>query len=210
MMFDEDGTIKFDGLIVCVSCHGVKDSIITSDIKTIAKTVIHRTLSLKYPKLREIPRIFLFDCCSGSDIRRPTIEMDDEPSQEIEMTVAKSPTNMDGPLVKEDQFRKGTDLDDLQNVNSWTSSTKNPDYNMVAVHAANSGFAAQMSDYKGSYLVYSLVKAIKLNIEKRTRKTLAELLEDVQNLLHDLGRQQTVNIFNNHTRTLVFKKNTQK
>ena len=225
-MFNENS--KFDGLIVCVSCHGIRDKIVTSDIKTIDKTAIHRVLSLKYPKKRRIPRIFIFDCCDGMDMRRPTIEastieMNQEPIEEMEMTlvttVPKAPENAteveDSSESTEEvelvpsESRKNTDLDDVMRLNAWTSSTENPDYNMVAVYAANSGFVALMN-YKGSYLVYSLVKAIKKNIQMKLGKTLAEVCEEVQNVLQDLGRQQTVNIFNNHTRTLIFRRNTQK
>merc|ERR1711971_476828 len=125
------------------------------------------------------------------------IEVEDssESSEELELVAGES--------------RKNTDLDDVKSLNVWTPSTENPDYNMVAIYAANSGFVAKMYN-KGSYLVYNLFKAMKKNIQMKLGKTLAEVCEEVQNVLQDLGRQQTVNIFNNHTRTLKFRKNTQK
>ena len=198
-MFDKDGESTFDGLIVCVSCHGIQDKIVTSDMKTIERTVIHRTLSLKYPQLRDIPRIFVFDCCDGWDERRDSIKGNHEIAKDIELI-----------MTDQSQRTKGTDLSDVQNmsVNAWTSTTKNPDYNMVTVYAANSGFVAKMN-YNGSYLVYSLTDAIMENVERKQEKTLGELLEDVQNRLHDAGSQLPVNILNNHTRTLIFKKNVQ-
>ena len=200
VMFDNDGESNFDGLIVCVSCHGMKDKIVTSDMKTIERTVIHRTLSLKYPQLRDIPRIFVFDCCDGWDERRASIPVAQEIAKDIELV-----------MTDEGQSRKGTNLDDVQNMstNAWTSTTKNPDYNMVTVYAANSGFVAKMN-YNGSYLVYSLTDAIMENVERKQEKTLAEMLEDVQNRLHDAGRQLPVSILNNHTRSLVFQMNVQK
>ena len=195
MMFTANGSLNHDGLILCISCHGVTDKIVTSDIKTIEKTAIHRILSLKYPKLREIPRMFVFDCCDGSHSRTPTVEIVPDQSKVIKSLLKEGP-----------EQRKNTDCETMQNVNAWTSSTKNPDYNMVTVFAANSGFVAKMN-YNGSYLVYYLTKAIKSNVERQQGKTLAEILEDVQNKLHDHGKQQTVNTMNNHTRTLVFQKN---
>ena len=200
VMFDKDGKSNFDGLIVCVSCHGMKDAIVTSDMKTIERTVIHRTLSLKYPQLRDIPRIFVFDCCDGWDERRASINVNQDIAKDIELIA-----------IDQSQRRKGTDLSDVQNmsVNAWTSATKNPDYNMVTVYAANSGFVAKMN-YNGSYLVHSLTDAIMENVERKQGKTLSELLEDVQNRLHDAGSQLPVNIMNNNTRTLMFKKNVQK
>merc|ERR1712141_379645 len=67
-----DDEVKYDGLIVCVSCHGVKDHIVTSDYKLIEKVVIHLLLSTDHPKIREIPRIFIFDSCDGSGDREYT------------------------------------------------------------------------------------------------------------------------------------------
>ena len=193
MLFTANNKLKYDGLIVCVSCHGVKDNIVTSDIETIEKTAIHRMLSLKYPEIREIPRIFIFDCCNGSDRRHTSIAMNMEQPKLIEMT----------------SIRKATELEDVQSRHqrAWTTNSKNPDYNLVVVHAANEGFVAKMSSDVGSYAVYALSKVIRTNVGRIPAKGLAELLEEVQNALHDQGKQQTMNVFNNHTRTLVFEKN---
>eukprot|EP01084_Bolivina_argentea_P154636 269524_1 len=50
-LFDNnmDNELQYDGLIVCISCHGMKHTIITSDYKIIEKTVIHRIIS-KHPQ----------------------------------------------------------------------------------------------------------------------------------------------------------------
>ena len=183
MLIAPDGSLKFDGLIVCVSCHGIEDKIVTSDMKTIEKKAIHRILSLNYPKLRDIPRIFAFDCCEASD-EKAVIEMSTEQSKAIQMA-----------LMEESEGR-----------NTRTASTKNPDHDLVEVHASNAGIGDKMN-YNGSYLVYCMTMAIKNSVEKKLRKTLAELLEIVQKHLPDLGRQQMINcIFNNNTRSLVFNK----
>eukprot|EP01083_Nonionella_stella_P080430 221072_1 len=61
-----DETDRFDALIVAVSCHGMDNNICTSDYKLIDKVYIHRVFSAHYPAIiaiRDIPRIFLFDCC---------------------------------------------------------------------------------------------------------------------------------------------------
>ena len=92
MLFTANNKLKYDGLIVCVSCHGVKDNIVTSDIETIEKTAIHRMLSLKYPEIREIPRIFIFDCCNGSDRRHKSIAvnvLNTEQTKLMEMTLGE-------------------------------------------------------------------------------------------------------------------------
>merc|ERR1712173_409340 len=96
---------------------------------------------------------------------------------------------------------KDTNLEDVQTPRSraWTTNNKNPDYNLVRVDAANDGFVAKMSSNFGSYVVYAISKAIRHNVEKQGGKGFAEVLEDVQNALHDKGKQQTVNVLNNHT-----------
>ena len=48
-----------------ISCHGFDNDILTSDYKRLSKTDIHRIFSRNKPLNRELPRIFIFDCCSG-------------------------------------------------------------------------------------------------------------------------------------------------
>ena len=74
VQYDKHGTIThneegYDGLVMLISCHGIQDYIITSDYKKISKEAIHRTFSAKKPSCRKIPRIFIFDCCSGDQDR---------------------------------------------------------------------------------------------------------------------------------------------
>eukprot|EP01084_Bolivina_argentea_P067119 122318_1 len=52
-LFDDDKQLKYDGLFVILSCHGVENKIITSDYKTIEKNVLHRIISIEYPETRE-------------------------------------------------------------------------------------------------------------------------------------------------------------
>lgn len=51
---DEDIELKYDGLIVYISGHGIEDHIITSDWKAIQKSVLHGIISMYNPKLRKI------------------------------------------------------------------------------------------------------------------------------------------------------------
>ena len=57
---------KYDGLVVILSCHGLDGKCISSDYKFISKAAIHRIFSANKPKSRTIPRVFIFDCCSGN------------------------------------------------------------------------------------------------------------------------------------------------
>ena len=71
-LFNGTDTIQYDALIVCVSCHGLKNSMITSDLKKIEKAVIHRAVSRHGSKVRELPRIFIIDACDGGMSRAIT------------------------------------------------------------------------------------------------------------------------------------------
>ena len=60
-----DAESNYDAIIVIHSGHGWQQNILTSDYQCIHKTAIHRLFSINYPPLREIPRIFIYDCCDG-------------------------------------------------------------------------------------------------------------------------------------------------
>eukprot|EP01083_Nonionella_stella_P164627 545451_1 len=182
-LFDAKDELNYDGLVVVISSHGIKDNIITSDYKTIEKDALHRLVSIKYPKARDIPRLFLFDSCEGS-----------------------------GERIK-DELKEGNDqvkgfvLGDVPrgNEHKWTTSTKNPDYKLVEIHAANAGFQAKAHTQFGSYLIYLFAKKMKSNIERNEYKTLSLLFDEIQNELHDAGKSQTKNVFNNTTGELKFR-----
>eukprot|EP01083_Nonionella_stella_P080975 222778_1 len=198
-LFDDQGELRYDGLIVVISCHGIQDHIITSDYKTIEKLALHRLISVKYPKARDIPRLFLFDSCEGSAERRRASHINDIVEEEEDCKLE---------ILEQDEQGKGPSLSAIQDGNEWTTSTKNPDYKLVEIHAANAGFQAKAHAEKGSYLIYLFTQKMKSNIEENENKTLLALLDEIQNELHDAGKSQTKNVFNNTTAKLKFRRNT--
>ena len=64
-MIDQNGNLKYDALIVCISCHGMQGAVISSDLKKIQKDLLHRAVSHFDGKVRRIPRIFIIDACDG-------------------------------------------------------------------------------------------------------------------------------------------------
>ena len=72
-LFGGTDSVQYDGLIVCFSCHGVKDGIVTSDLRKIEKDALHRAVSLYDPKIREIPRIFIIETCDGPRDRQVSV-----------------------------------------------------------------------------------------------------------------------------------------
>ena len=181
---DEGGVPRYDGLIVAISSHGVGNNIVSSDYKLINRTDIHRSISDKYPQIRVIPRIFLFDACDGTRSRQSTIH--------LEQRESVTPDNTDvEDAAKPGNDAEGNDLvDALQMETAWTKSTKNPDYNMIVVHGSNDGFVSKMNkSEKGSYLTYYFIKMVRERIEKKNRKGMYELLMEIQDVLHDKGKQ---------------------
>merc|ERR1712129_491000 len=62
------GREAYDALFLVLSGHGIKGSLITKDHKLLSKTEIHRMFSSQgNVRSRSVPRIFLFDCCDGSE-----------------------------------------------------------------------------------------------------------------------------------------------
>ena len=213
---DDKNKLKYDGLIVCISCHGIRNHIITSDIKALDKTVIHRIISLHNPKIREIPRVFLFDCCGGQWDRQRSIssksQQDDGEREYGENDDMKEKD--DNNNNNNDEYGKYIKLSDMEKEcgQMWTTHQKNPDFKLVEIHAANPGFQAKMHRHNGSYLLNEFTKRMRSNCSDNNNDIdhLGRMFDKIQNELHDKGKQQTQNVFNNDTRYIIFKKNTTK
>ena len=193
-LFRQNGRPKYDVIIVCFSGHGLRDRVVTSDCQTMDRSAIHRVISMQFPEIRDVPRIFVFDACAGP--RHCTTK---EP--EVQHVVAVSSEDASDKLSV---FGKDTDEDDIKDAEAWTSITKNPDYKIVVINSANNGFQAHMrSDKVGSLLLYLFTKKLRRNVENHEQKGLAEIMDEIQKELHDGKKQQIECIFNNGTRNLV-------
>ena len=87
IIYDSNGKLiknvdGYDGLIVIISCHGIKDYIISSDYCKIDKSAIHRLFSVDHPMCRGIPRLFVFDCCDGFEERDTDWRAESDESEE--------------------------------------------------------------------------------------------------------------------------------
>ena len=175
-LLNDEEELKYDGLILCISGHGREYSIVTSDYQCIEKSAIHRLFSIQCSTIREIPRIFIFDSCNGQATR---IEID---------------TVNDGA--------KGLKLKDLPHNSSWGAKDKNPDYNLVEIHASNIGFQSKYNADNGSYLLYEFSKRITENILNNKKEKLGRTFEKIQNDLDQRGKQHIKPSFDNNTRYL--------
>ena len=195
-LFDQNANPKYDVLIICFSGHGVRDCVVTSDSRHMDRTVMHRMISLHFPKIRDVPRIFVFDACAGT---RVCIAKGAGRQHEDEVSVPKV-TLSDG---QNEVIGKNTDTEDVKEEEAWTTETKNPDYKLIVINSSNIGFQSRMrGDQAGSYLIHHFTQKIMKNAENHEDKSIAEIMTEIQKKLHDEGTQQIECVFNNGTRNL--------
>ena len=211
----EKSSDRYDGLVVIISCHGLEGYIITSDYKKISKTAIHRIFSGKKPLSRKVPRLFLFDCCSGNAERDTEFRSvgyksndDEESSSEEEGEEDRKGINrkterntrtlaVDKTKQEHDEYEQGkgtletgkqTEVRHItrQDTVVWAYDENNPDYRLVTIMAANEGFQSKMRIDTGSYVITEFVDRLRRNIFKSDNsKFLNEILDEIQEELHD-------------------------
>eukprot|EP01083_Nonionella_stella_P211046 763536_1 len=190
----------FDALVVTVSCHGMDNNICTSDYKLIDKVYIHRVFSAHYPATRDIPRIFLFDCCDGSNEQRYREESSTDNEEPKYGTVACT-----GEEPNNDEQGKRITVE-LNSV-TWGPNEQNPDHLLVEVHAANRGFQSILSSRYGSLMLHSFVTKTFADLNENGDKCIFEIFDDIQHELAQQGKQQIVATYHDKTRYVKFKKN---
>ena len=215
---------KYDGLCVIISCHGIKDFIVTSDYKKCSKLDVHRNFSSDKPSVRKIPRLFLFDCCSGDSERVPQYRgqesssddsstesknYDDDGDEMEKNEKGKNKTKESVTYVMSDvEVEKQLGADEISDEELWQIGEDNPDYRLITINAANDGFQAKMSVVSGSYVITDFTRLMVENITNKDNKQwLFEVLDKIQQDLHEQGKQQIVNTFNNRTRFVKFRRN---
>eukprot|EP01084_Bolivina_argentea_P022352 41531_1 len=188
----------YDGILCFFSGHGYKHSIVTSDCELIDKTAIHRLMTTNHPKLRDIPRVFVFDACNGDQLR----------GRHDASYNSESETDTQNDSIGGTEKSKYFEVNDIQieqaNNILWCADQKNPDYKLALINAANEGFQALMNSVNGSYLIYEFVKNVIENIGINNNLFLGDLIDSIQEDLHNRGKQQITFSFNNQTRYLKF------
>eukprot|EP01084_Bolivina_argentea_P116320 206699_1 len=194
---------NYDGLIVVISCHGIQDYIMTSDYKKFSKLAVHRIFSESYPTARNIPRFFLYDCCSGDNQKIGRRE--EHPFYEGGKTVTISKPNDNAKQVDFDDIHDGKNA-----AISWADGEKGPDYRLATVQAANPGFQSRLRTDIGSYAIYEFYKKTMQNLMDKERRFIHEIFDDIQTELHNRGKQHPISTWNDNTRYIRFKCNNNK
>eukprot|EP01083_Nonionella_stella_P072831 196506_1 len=191
----EDNIDRYDGLIVVMSCHGMGGYICTSDYKKFSKVAIHRIFSATHPASRDIPRLFIFDCCSGNSKQETERESDEKDREEV----GKSTLYPDVP--------KQIALCDVDgDGQSWIVGEHNPDFRLAVVEAANPGFQSKLRTDIGSYVIHSFCKKTLDNLRNNRRMFIHQIFDEIQHELHKAGKQHPTYIWSDNTRYIRFKK----
>eukprot|EP01084_Bolivina_argentea_P034912 64677_1 len=214
---------SYDCLIVAISCHGMNRNICTSDYKCVEKLAVHRLFTTQYPSSRQIPRIFLFDCCEG--VNQQETERDIDSPKGIK-SKKQSHTKMTRTVINQDQGKGHEEKENMMNhiINNeqgkhfgaddiigsneeiWVRGERNPDHALVQVHAANPGFQSKCNSETGSYMLYEFAKKTMDDLDKG-ELCIYEIFDDIQEDLETKGKQQIVTSYANQTRYIKFVKN---
>eukprot|EP01084_Bolivina_argentea_P132205 233303_1 len=190
---------NFDGLFLVLSCHGVTDYIVTSDFKIIRKEAIHRYFSASYPLLREIPRIFLYDCCAGSNDKKGIKKKKKTGDGTVKSKMSMNTTINTAALQRIDTTLTVQDV--------WGKNQLNPDHRLVTLHAANMGFISKINTVDGSYFIKKFVDKTLKSLEKdKDVPFIGEIFEEIQEELHNKVQLPTYT-YNNGTRWIKLKVN---
>merc|ERR1712129_330821 len=187
--------MMFDSLILIISCHGLAQHIITSDLKKYSNLAILRTFAY-YAVLREIPRFVLFDCCSGGSSKQKS----------------------DATQETKDDKGKAVEVDDIMDGDEdheyWIGDDKNPNHRLARVEAANEGFISVLNKANGSYVVYKFYQKYCEALDKKKNGNpmpfLYEIFDEIQQELQDAGKQLPESVWNTDTKYLIFASNKKK
>eukprot|EP01084_Bolivina_argentea_P274748 468375_1 len=213
---------EYDGLIVVISSHGIQVHICTSDFRLISKLAIHRIFSKNYKHTREIPRVFIFDGCEGSDehggrFGNPSIVSVPEVGKQksdikYEELVDDNTHNDTDEQLNSDALPSNFQDDDIEvkTKNVWGYDTKPPDYKLAVINAASPGFQSKLNSSFGSYLLYQFSKRVLIDLNQnngKCKKFIGEICDEIQKYLADTGKQHITATFNEETRFIRFVKN---
>ena len=213
--FDENGTPKYDGLIVGITSYGDGRDIMSSDREVMDKVAIHRVISNQYAAIRDFPRIFIFDSCALPHGQKMIVSMTQQhavmgvvsnhvipqhKSQELSVSLDTASTEEIG--VQHVDIGKNTDFEDVRQINEWTHNNKNPDYNLVTIDA--------VGDSSTSNVIHCFAERVRLNVENQEGLGLTDVMDHIRTDLRQRQDVSFVPVLNNKTPTMMIGKKKEK
>ena len=152
--------------------------------------------------------MFIFDCCSGrrsKDKERRTSKRKRGDTQ-TKSIGSVSDLFADGLNESSKNIEVEHILRDETLV--WGNGEDNPDFRLITINAANEGFQSKMRIDTGSYMISQFTQRLKENIFNDNNKLfLNEVLDDIQEDLHNNGKQLMTKTFHNKTEYIKFEMN---
>jgi len=211
-LFGGTDQLQYDGLVVVISCRGLKNAVITSDLKLIEKDALHRLVSLFHPKVREIPRLFVIDCCPAklpwSQPRGGQGQGTRPPLTVLSLSMKQGDSATHCTLSRRETVRRaGNKVKlkalDTETVRQWTSNCQDPDYNLAVVYAENEGGSI------GSYFMGLFADKVKENLERKQGYRMADICHQIQEVMHNEGSHVKLPkpVFYGDTRNMMLRVN---
>ena len=205
---------SYDGLIALISCHGIGgkdedgeeiiDSILTSDYGLISKTRIHRIFS-KSGKNRNIPTMFIFDCCSG-DKEREDLSWNSVPEESSSDEDEEKEVKKTGSIIEITEEKQHPHRMRRESTVKWKFNESNPDNKLILINSANPGFQSKLDTETGSYALTTIINKLRESLKNGNDKFLYKIMDETQQELHDKMKKQLITCtYNNHTRYVKFE-----
>eukprot|EP01084_Bolivina_argentea_P043520 80186_1 len=174
---------NYDCILCIISGYGYLNNIITSDYCLMNIDSIHRILSLNFPSLRSIPRMFVYDTCNHLDNVNYDITVNEKQNFTID----------DSKFIN-------------RRVKDWAGDQKNPDWKLIKIESVSTTIKSKSNKMDGSYFIYQLVK----NMMKNNDEFISEITQRIQQQNNKQTTRYISKVFNSHTMYLKFKKNKNK
>lgn len=200
-LFKKDSS-EYDALFFVITCHGTSNVVVCSDGLKIDRLAIIRLITLPLSdRERNLPKIFLMDCCRGG------FQFDDvteEKKQQIPYNTFHQPKTIFSLTDCNDLISKKIKHDD--NVFIGT------DYNVMLLETSIEGFISWTHPSIGSYFISVLCTAMLHNIQSGIEDTFfLDLIRYTAQQLEKYHLQiATVTLYGGDINNLIFKPKHQK
>ena len=116
--------------------------------------------------MRQIPRIFIYDCCNGNN------DIVKDQCRRVTMIHGRRDTELSKGSISLERGDRGYSVREAygSGKNIWYKGEANPDYNLVIINSSNRGFMSQMGSKSGSYMIRLFTEKLWNNIDKNKNK----------------------------------------
>eukprot|EP01084_Bolivina_argentea_P085942 155356_1 len=166
---------KYDCLICIISGHGMNANIITSDYQLISQQEIYKIFCENYPIIRTIPRLFMWDCCDGSDEGKVI-----KKGKFKKINQNNNTGNMNRNINNQNIHTTAVDIAKGINDNDDDNDDENIDYKLATINACNLGFQSKICSVNGSYFINSFVEKTAKYLNNNKMQVIGDICNEIQ------------------------------